>query len=85
MAEAFPGGVFGDVPGLCKVASRAEIKAQDWSLNPGRYVGVAAGRAHDDEEFKEKLEALQEELEKLSAEATQLQAQIAQSVAELIA
>ena len=30
-----------DVPGLCKVATRAEIEAQGWSLNPGRYVGVA--------------------------------------------
>ncbi len=35
-----------DVPGLCKVATIAEIEAQGWSLNPGRYVGVAA--AEDD-------------------------------------
>lgn len=83
-AEAFPKGEYRDVPGLCKIASRDEIEAQDWSLNPGRYVGVAPGQAHDDEEFKQKLEALQEELEGLNAEAAQLQARIAQNVAELL-
>ena len=40
MAEHFPDGRYHDTPGLCKVASRAEIEAQGWSLNPGRYVGV---------------------------------------------
>jgi type I restriction enzyme M protein len=84
MAEAFPKGRYLDVPGLCKAASRDEIKAQDWSLNPGRYVGVAPGRAHDDEEFKEKLEALQERLEALNISAAQLQARIAENVAELL-
>ena len=84
MAEAFPEGRYRDVPGLCKVATREEIKAQDWSLNPGRYVGVAPGQPHDDEEFKVKLEELQEELEGLNAEAAHLQARIAQNVAELL-
>lgn len=53
-------------------------------MNPGRYVGVAPGQAHDDEEFKEKLEELQEELEVLNTEAQQLQATIAQNVASLL-
>src|SRR5581483_4953254 len=48
MAEAFPECCYRDVPGLCKVASRKEIEAQDWSLNPGRYVGVAPGQADDE-------------------------------------
>jgi type I restriction enzyme M protein len=38
--ERFPNGVYEDVTGLCKAASLAEIEEQDWSLNPGRYVGV---------------------------------------------
>jgi type I restriction enzyme M protein len=84
VAEAFPDGKYRDAPGLCKVASRKEIEAQEWSLNPVRYVGVAPGKPHDDEEFKEKLEALQEGLELLNAEAAQLQVRIAQSVAELL-
>jgi type I restriction enzyme M protein len=84
IAEAFPEGQYRDVPGLCKVATRDEIKEQDWSLNPGRYVGVAPGQHVENEEFKSKLEALQEELEELNAEAAQLQARIAQNVAELL-
>ncbi|HMO42247.1 MAG TPA: class I SAM-dependent DNA methyltransferase [Phenylobacterium sp.] len=85
MTETFgEDGTYRDVPGLCKVVNRAEIAAQDWSLNPGRYVGVAAGEQVDDDDFKARLEALQEELEGLNAEAARLQAVIAQNVAEVL-
>jgi type I restriction enzyme M protein len=84
VADAFPHGEYEDILGLCKVASREEIKAQEFSLNPGRYVGIAPGQAQDDEEFKQKLAILQEEMEQLNAEAMQLQARIAQNVAELL-
>jgi type I restriction enzyme M protein len=84
LAEAFPEGRYRDVPGLCRVATRKEIAAQDWSLNPGRYVGVAPGQKEEDDEFRAKLETLQEELEELNAEAVQLQSRIAQNVAELL-
>ena len=69
MKEKFPKGKYADVLGLCKVATIAEIEAQGWSLNPGRYVGVAE-RAADDFEFAVRLEELNEELETLNAEAT---------------
>ena len=42
--ERFPDGTYVDVPGLCKVATLAEIEAQGWSLNPGRYIGTARRR-----------------------------------------
>lgn len=84
LTEDFGDNEYKDVPGLCKVASRAEIAAQDWSLNPGRYVGVAAGEQQDDEDFKLRLEVLQEELEGLNVEAARLQAVIAQNVAEVL-
>ncbi len=84
MSEAFPEKKYRDVPGLCYVAARKEIAAQDWSLNPGRYVGVAPGQKQEDEEFRAKLEALQERLEELNIEAAQLQARIAQNVTELL-
>ena len=77
-------GDYRDIPGLCKVATRAEIAAQDWSLNPGRYVGVAPGEQVEDEDFRERLEALQEELEGLNAEAARLQDVIAAYVAEVL-
>ncbi|MBA3812282.1 MAG: N-6 DNA methylase [Caulobacteraceae bacterium] len=84
MAKAFGSGGYADAPGLCKAASRAQIAAQDWSLNPGRYVGVAPGARVDDADFKVKLEKMQEELEALNVEAARLQEVIAANVAELL-
>ncbi len=54
------------MPGLCKVATIAEIEAQGWSLNPGRYVGVAAVE-EDDDDFAMRLAELHEEFTTLSA------------------
>lgn len=82
-SETFPDGVYADIPGLCKVATIAEIEAQGWSLNPGRYVGVAA-REEDDFDFKERLEEQNEELETLNAEARELEARIAENVTKLL-
>jgi type I restriction enzyme M protein len=73
-----------DVPGLCKVATLKEIEAQGWSLNPGRYVGVALGESVSDEDFKEQLEEFNEELEKLNAQARELEHTIARNVAEIL-
>jgi type I restriction enzyme M protein len=75
---------YADVPGLCKAATIAEIEAQGWSLNPGRYVGVAPGENVSDEDFKEQLETLNEELESLNAQARELEATIAGNVAEIL-
>jgi type I restriction enzyme M protein len=79
----FPDGKYRDIPGLCRRATRKEIETQGWSLNPGRYVGVAPGEV-DESDFRERLEELQEELEKLNGEAEVLQARIAGNVAELL-
>ncbi len=79
LAERFPDGEYADVPGLCGVATVAEIEEQGWSLNPGRYVGVA-DRTAEDFDFAERLEELNEELEVLSSEARELEERIAESV-----
>ncbi|WP_437778803.1 type I restriction-modification system subunit M [Sorangium sp. So ce1097] len=81
--ESFPEGKYVDVPGLCKVATLADIEAQGFSLNPGRYVGVA-GRAAEDFDFKERLVALNEELERLNGEAREIEAKIAENVAAIL-
>ena len=73
-----------DIAGLCKAATLDEIKAQGWSLNPGRYVGVASGEIVSDEDFKEQLEALNEELETLNAQARDLEQTVARNVAEIL-
>jgi len=83
MAEHFPDCKYADVAGLCKVATLPEIEAQGWSLNPGRYVGVAA-RAEDDFDFKARLEEQNEELEILNAEARELEERIAENVVKLL-
>jgi len=75
---------YADVPGLCKAATLAEIEAQGWSLNPGRYVGVAPGEDVSDEDFKEQLETLNEELESLNAQARELEQTIAANVAGIL-
>jgi type I restriction enzyme M protein len=74
-----------DIPGFCKATTLKEIAAQGWSLNPGRYVGVAPGEEVSDEDFKEKLETLNDELETLTGQAHNLEATIAKNVAELLA
>lgn len=73
-----------DVPGLCKAATIREITAQGWSLNPGRYVGVAPGEEISDEEFKDKFKALNDEFEKLTSEARSLEAILTKNVAVII-
>ncbi len=83
LAEKFPDGGYQDVPGLCKVATIGEIKEQGWSLNPGRYVGVAA-REEDDFDFFKRLEELSEELEVLNSEARELEERIAENTAMLL-
>ena len=83
LIERFPEGGFQDVPGLCKVASIEEIEAQGWSLNPGRYVGVAA-REEDDFDFVERLVYLNEELEVLNSEARDMEERIAENVVSLL-
>jgi type I restriction enzyme M protein len=75
---------FADVPGLCKAAMLKEIEAQGWSLNPGRYVGVAPGEVVSDEDFKAQFEALNEELETLNAQARDLESVIAKNAAIIL-
>ncbi|WJJ93976.1 N-6 DNA methylase [Neopusillimonas aromaticivorans] len=83
LQQQFPEGIYRDIAGVCKVATLADIEAQGWSLNPGRYVGVA-DRLADDFDFAEKFQALAEELERLNGEANELQEQISGQVTALL-
>ncbi len=75
LKERFPDGVYVDVPGLCNVATREEIEAQGWSLNPGRYTGTATVE-DDGEDFTEKLAGLYDEFTRLSDEADVLRTKV---------
>lgn len=83
LTRIFTGSRYEDVAGLCKVVPRKEIGAQGWSLNPGRYVGVAE-RAADDFDFAERLTELSEELEVLNSEASELEERIVENIQELL-
>ena len=80
----FPKLNYTDVAGLCKVANRKEIEAQGWSLNPGRYVGVAAGVEVSNADFMEQFETLTEEFEALNAEARELERRIVSNAAKVM-
>ncbi|MDP7591840.1 MAG: SAM-dependent DNA methyltransferase, partial [Litorilituus sp.] len=60
-----------------------EIEEQGWSLNPGRYVGVAE-QEDDGVDFKERLGELHDELEKLNAEARVLEAKISHNIKQIL-
>jgi len=69
LIERFPEARYRDVLGLCKVVTRAEIEAADWSLTPGRYVGVAAVEEDEDFDFMESMREIRNELQELNARA----------------
>lgn len=83
LTENFPDGKYDDVGGLCKVATRAEIETQGWSLNPGRYTGTAA-IDDSDIDFMGDLEALYEEFTMLSDEADVLRSKVDVAVQRII-
>lgn len=83
LIERFPDAVMVAVPGLCKVVSRAEIEAADWSLTPGRYVGVAPAEVDDDFDFEQTLRDIHVELADLNQEAVGLAARIQENFVEL--
>lgn len=79
LKDKFPKFAYADVAGLCKTATRAEIEAQGWSLNPGRYVGVGE-RAPDEFDFVVRLEELNEEFQLLNNDARGLEEAITASI-----
>lgn len=71
LRERLPDLGYDDVPGLCKIASVYEIESHGWSLNPGRYVGVADGE-DDGIDFTERFGELSEEFQALNLEAREI-------------
>ena len=83
LQERFPKAELCDVEGLVKLVDRTEIEAHDWSLTPGRYVGVAHEEEDEDFDFEEALRSIHIDLKGLNGEAAELAAQIAQNFEEL--
>ena len=80
----FPQALYTDVPGLCKAVLRADITANDYSLTPGRYVGVAPPAEEDEDDFQERLAEIHIELEELNEKTVLLAEQIRANFVELM-
>lgn len=81
----FPEAKYEDVTGLCKLASLEEVREQDYSLNPGRYVGVVIEEdGKTEEEFIADLVAMNGELSVLNVSAHTLGATIAANIKALV-
>jgi type I restriction enzyme M protein len=79
LLSRFPDAEFTAVPGLCRAVTVAEIEASDWSLTPGRYVGVAPAEVDEDFDFEQTLLDIHTELTELNEEAVVLAARIQQN------
>ncbi len=83
LLSRFPEAQLRDVEGLVKLVDISEIEAADWSLTPGRYVGVAPEEVDEDFDFEEALKDIHIELKGLNAEAVELADRIARNFEEL--
>lgn len=79
----FPDAQLRNVEGLVKLVDHQELEANDWSLTPGRYVGVAPEEVDEDYDFEEALRDIHVELKGLNEEAIALAEAIAKNFEEL--
>lgn len=71
LLSRFPNGIYTDVGGLCKIVTLDEVKSKDYSLTPGRFVGVEIN-ANDSIDYKERLKDIHIEISALNEEASKL-------------
>lgn len=84
LQQRFPKAKYEDVTGLCKLATIADIEEQDYSLNPGRYVGVVIEEdGMTEEEFENEIKRLNSELNSLNTSAADLEKLIDQNILNL--
>ena len=83
LQERFPEAELRNVEGLVKLADQAEIETHDWSLTPGRYVGVAPEEEDENFDFEEALRSVHIDLKGLNEEAAELATRIARNFEEL--
>ncbi|MBI2840459.1 MAG: N-6 DNA methylase [Acidobacteria bacterium] len=83
LQDRFPKAELQAVPGLVKLVDHKEIEASDWSLTPGRYVGVAPAEEDGDFDFEQTMRDIHTELADLNKEAAELAAKIQKNIEEL--
>ena len=80
--DSYRNGTLEDVAGFCAVKTLDDIKAQDYILTPGRYVGIAE-QEDDGEPFAEKMQRLTSELSGLFAESHRLEDEIKKQLSSI--
>ncbi|WP_070901861.1 type I restriction-modification system subunit M [Mycobacterium tuberculosis] len=81
-SAAVKGIMYEDVPGFCKSATLAEIKATDYALTPGRYVGTPAVE-DDGEPIDEKMARLSKALLEAFDESARLERVVREQLGRL--
>lgn len=85
LQQRFPMAEYEDVTGLCKLASPADLKEQEYSLNPGRYVGVVIEEdGKTEEEFIAGVLAIRDQLTALADSRTRLETVLSKHLKELV-
>ena len=82
LTEKFGDGVYQDIPGLCRAATREEIEQKGFSLTPGAYVGVAPAE-DDGVDFHARMTEIHKELLELHAESDRLMETISKNWEEM--
>jgi type I restriction enzyme M protein len=80
--EKFGEGEYQDIPGLCKIATRSEIRQKNYSLTPGAYVGVAAAE-DDGVDFAQRMGEIHQELLELQEKSNVLMETISKNLKEM--
>lgn len=83
LKENFPKLKYQDIKGLCKLADIKDIEEQDFSLNPGRYVGIKPLPPMPKAEFERKMKDLSAEFIKLSEESKKYEKEIVENLKKL--
>jgi type I restriction enzyme M protein len=78
--DRFPKAELESVPGLVKLVNKKDIEKADWSLTPGRYVGVAPQEEDDDFDFEQVISDIHTELANLNDESIQLAKRIQNNI-----
>jgi len=85
LQERFPSARYEDVTGLCKLATQEEVTEQDYSLNPGRYVGVVIEEdGKTEEEFISDILELNEELTSLIKSSHEISVVISKNIKAIV-
>lgn len=70
LLEYFPENKYADVEGLCKIVDLEEIKDNDYTLTPGRFVGYKI-QVDEDFDYKTRMSEIHEKLDQLNNQANE--------------